>query len=94
MVTLFKHVRRLCVHIVRNVKFLTDNGLYSVRAEHGYKRMHAIHIAVVGYRNGVHPSCFESVAKRVRLYSLFGIGRIGRDLQKSNRAVQKAVFGV
>ena len=92
MITLFKHVRRLCIHIVGNVKFLADDRLYSVLTKHGHERMHAVHIAVIGDRDGVHPPCFKRVAKRVSFYGFFRIVRMGRDLQKAHRTVQQTVF--
>ena len=94
MITLFHDVRSLLIHIVGNVEFLPDNRLDSVRSEHRHERMRTVHIAMVGDCHRIHSARFQSVAKRVRLYRLFGVVRIGHDLQKSHRTVKKTVFGM
>ena len=94
MIALFEDVCRLLIHIVRNVKLLTDNRLDTVGAKHGHERMRAVHIAVIGDSHCVHTPCLKSVAKRMRFDSLFGVVGIWRNLQKPHRPVQKTVFGM
>ena len=91
---MFQNVRRLCVHIVGNVKLLPDNRLDSVRSQHGYESVRAVHVAVVGDCYGVHTPCLQRLAKRMRFYGLFGVVGIGRNLQKSHRTVKQTVFRV